>query len=244
METGRGLLLVDGLDEVPAAEREEARRWLSTLLDRYPQTRCLATVRPNAVDKDWLRTDRFVELTLLPMSDEDIRAFVRTWHKAARVECEQFYDTRRGGEEKELLASLEGDLLQQLEQNTALRDLARTPLLGVLRAALRAPRLTGLVLGIDSLDDLAALTPNPRIEYLRITGLRDYTHMGLLRRTFPRLRKLAAGLVGDGSRALDLRDLGEKPDLDLDFWGDVPARIIGAEAFGDRPWASGALSPD
>ncbi|MGW7714689.1 NACHT domain-containing protein [Streptomyces chartreusis] len=140
MEAGRGLLLVDGLDEVPAAEREEARRWLSTLLDRYPRTRCLATVRPNAVDKDWLKEERFVELTLLPMSDEDIRTFVRAWHNAARLECDHFYDARRSGEEKQLLASLEEDLLHQLEQNTALRDLARTPLLCAVICALHRRR--------------------------------------------------------------------------------------------------------
>ncbi|WP_053198002.1 serine protease [Streptomyces viridochromogenes] len=140
MEAGRGLLLVDGLDEVPAAEREEARRWLSTLLDRYPRTRCLATVRPNAVDKDWLKAEHFVELTLLPMSDEDIRTFVRAWHKAARLECDHFYDTRRSGEEKQLLASLEEDLLHQLEQNNALRDLARTPLLCAVICALHRRR--------------------------------------------------------------------------------------------------------
>lgn len=132
LEARRGLLLVDGLDEVPAVEREEARRWLASLLDRYPGTRCLATVRPNAVDKNWLDADRFDELTLLPMSDADIRAFVEAWHDAARIEC--------GHSEDELLTSLEQDLAHQLERNTALRDLARTPLLAAVICALHRRR--------------------------------------------------------------------------------------------------------
>jgi hypothetical protein len=132
LEARRGLLLVDGLDEVPEQERKEARRWLAAFLDRYPGTRCLATVRPNAVDKNWLDGERFTELTLLPMSDTDIQAFIKAWHDAARVEC--------GHSDDELLTSLEHDLAHQLERNTALRDLARTPLLCAVICALHRRR--------------------------------------------------------------------------------------------------------
>ncbi|KUN93213.1 NACHT domain-containing protein [Streptomyces caeruleatus] len=140
LEAGRALLLVDGLDEVPPGEREKARDWLSRLLARYPDTRCLATVRPDAVEKDWLRAEGFTELTLLPMSDEDVQAFVSAWHNAARLESEYVYDVRRCGDEKDLLSSLEHDLAHQLEQNTALRDLARTPLLCAVICALHRRR--------------------------------------------------------------------------------------------------------
>jgi hypothetical protein len=140
LEARRGLLLVDGLDEVPGPEREEARRWLSALLDRYAFTRCLATVRPNAVEKDWLAQEGFAELTLLPMSDEDITTFVGAWHDAARLECDHLYDTRRGGDERELLTALEHDLIHQLGQNAALRDMARTPLLCAVICALHRRR--------------------------------------------------------------------------------------------------------
>jgi hypothetical protein len=140
LEAGRGLLLVDGLDEVPERERKEARRWLTALLDRYPRTRCLATVRPNAVSSDWLAQDGFDELTLLPMSDDDIRAFVRAWHDAARLECDHLYDIRRGGDERELLTTLEQGLVHQLDENAALSDLARTPLLCAVICALHRRR--------------------------------------------------------------------------------------------------------
>ncbi|NUP19908.1 MAG: NACHT domain-containing protein [Streptomyces sp.] len=140
LEAGRGLLLIDGLDEVPPLEREKARRWLSALLERYPDTRCLAAVRPDAVEKDWLGAEGFAELTLLPMSDEDIHAFVTAWHNAARLECEHAYDVRRCGDEKELLTSLEQELAHQLRQNPALRDVARTPLLCAVICALHRRR--------------------------------------------------------------------------------------------------------
>ncbi|MEU9863554.1 NACHT domain-containing protein [Streptomyces sp. NPDC047971] len=116
---GRGLLLVDGLDEVPQEDREAAYAWLSGLLARYPRTRCVATVRPLAVEPAWLAAEGFEELTLLPMRDPDIQAFVTAWHDAAGLD----------GEDADVLKELAQDLLQQFRHNPTLSDLARTPLL-------------------------------------------------------------------------------------------------------------------
>ncbi|XIE79009.1 NACHT domain-containing NTPase [Streptomyces sp. SBR177] len=88
LAAGRALLLVDGLDEVTQDDRDEAHRWLGGLLARYPQTRCVATVRPHAVAPDWLGGERFEELTLLPLRGEDIQAFVTAWHDAARLDAD------------------------------------------------------------------------------------------------------------------------------------------------------------
>ncbi|MGP2438254.1 NACHT domain-containing protein [Streptomyces sp. JW3] len=126
LEAGRALLLVDGLDEVPGADREEAHRWLSALLARYPRTSCVVTVRPLAVEPDWLAQARFEELRLLPMRDEDIQTFVSLWHRAARLE----------DDDHALLAELEQDLSRQFRHSSALRDLARTPLLCAVICAL------------------------------------------------------------------------------------------------------------
>ncbi|MFB7238770.1 NACHT domain-containing protein [Streptomyces sp. NPDC056269] len=127
---GRALLLVDGLDEVPHEDREAAHAWLSGLLARFPRTRCVATVRPLAVEPEWLAGDGFEELTLLPMRDQDIQAFVTAWHDAARLD----------GEDSESLTGLEQDLLQQFRHNPTLSDLARTPLLCAVICALHRLR--------------------------------------------------------------------------------------------------------
>ncbi|WP_433399329.1 NACHT domain-containing protein [Streptomyces sp. CA-146814] len=131
LESGRVLLLVDGLDEVPPEDREQAHDWLSQLLRRYPETRCVATVRPLAVEPDWLRSEGFTELRLLPMRNEDIQAFVASWHRAARL-SEQ--------DDAERLDELERDLSRQFDQNPTLRDLARTPLLCAVICALHRRR--------------------------------------------------------------------------------------------------------
>ncbi|MEV1048992.1 NACHT domain-containing protein [Streptomyces sp. NPDC049916] len=127
LASGRALLLADGLDEVPPEDREQAHTWLARLLARYPDTRCVATVRPLAVEPDWLRSEGFTELRLLPMRTEDIQAFVASWHRAARLSGED--GTQR-------LDVLERDLSHQFDQNPTLRDLARTPLLCAVICAL------------------------------------------------------------------------------------------------------------
>ncbi|MBT1098368.1 NACHT domain-containing protein [Streptomyces sp. Tu102] len=128
LESGRALLLVDGLDEVPYEDREEAHRWLSSLLKRYPGTRCLATVRPLAVAPEWLESEDFAELRLLPMRDEDIREFVANWHRADRLN------------DPHATQELEESLYRQLADNPTLRDLARTPLLCAVICALHRSR--------------------------------------------------------------------------------------------------------
>ncbi|OKI46718.1 serine protease [Streptomyces sp. TSRI0281] len=131
LESGRALLLVDGLDEVPPEDREQAHSWLSQLLRRYPDTRCVTTVRPLAVEPDWLYSEGFEELRLLAMRDEDIQAFVASWHRAARLTEE---------DDRERLDELEGDLSRQFDRNPGLRELARTPLLCAVICALHRRR--------------------------------------------------------------------------------------------------------
>ncbi|MFI1014112.1 NACHT domain-containing protein [Streptomyces sp. NPDC020965] len=128
--SGRALLLVDGLDEVPYDDREEAHRWLSSLLRRYPRTRCVATVRPLAVPPDWLESEGFEELSLLPMREGDIQAFIAAWYAAARLD----------DDDHETLRERQRDLVQQFALSPALRDLARTPLLCAVICALHRRR--------------------------------------------------------------------------------------------------------
>ncbi|WLW53162.1 NACHT domain-containing protein [Streptomyces sp. YU58] len=140
LESGRALLLVDGMDEVPPAEREEARRRLADLLAMYPHNRCLVTVRPLAVAADWLGSEGFEELRLLPMRDEDVLAFSRAWHAAARLECKDFRDTHRAAAEEKNLHALERALERELARNPALLRLSRTPLLAAVVCALHRRR--------------------------------------------------------------------------------------------------------
>jgi hypothetical protein len=130
LDAGRALLLVDGLDEVPQEDREEARQWLGQLLSAYGSNLCLVTVRPLAVEEHWLSREGFQELHLLPMRDTDIEAFVHAWHDTAR------HEASTSAEELRQLSELEASLKARFTSTPALRNLARTPLLCAVICAL------------------------------------------------------------------------------------------------------------
>ncbi|MER7947776.1 NACHT domain-containing protein [Streptomyces sp. NPDC096079] len=90
LTAGRGVILVDGIDEIPEAERGRAREWLRGLLDTYEGNRWLVTSRPTAVRDDWLAADGFTELTLSPMTRTGVTTFVRRWHRAAGPDAEPY----------------------------------------------------------------------------------------------------------------------------------------------------------
>ncbi|MGW3240402.1 NACHT domain-containing protein [Streptomyces olivaceus] len=136
---GRGLVLVDGLDEIPAADRHRARDWLLALVSAFPGNRWLLTSRPTAVRPDWLAAEGFRELALTPMRRADVTTFVRRWHAAARA------------------PEYEADLLDALRTKRDLARLATNPLMCGLICALHRERRGYLPTGRKELYD-AALT--------------------------------------------------------------------------------------
>ncbi|MET9652098.1 NACHT domain-containing protein [Streptomyces sp. NPDC006460] len=139
LAAGRGLILVDGIDEVPEAERGRARGWLRDLLDAYEGNRWLVTSRPTAVREDWLTPDGFTELTLSPMSRAEVTAFVRRWHDAAGPDA----------------APYEQPLLDALRTTAHVAQLATNPLMCGLICALHRDRRGFLPRGRKALYEAA-----------------------------------------------------------------------------------------
>ena len=130
LRSGQAVVLVDGIDEVPAERRDEVRRWLADLTAGFPEVRYVVTTRPFAVDIAWLRDDGFATDDLLPMSLRGIDDFLGRWHEAARR-------THAGDDEmREWLDESRRRLAKLLETTTELRRLAGSPLLCGLICAL------------------------------------------------------------------------------------------------------------
>ncbi|MFF1693019.1 NACHT domain-containing protein [Streptomyces sp. NPDC058257] len=138
LSAGRGLLLIDGMDEVPDQERERTRRWLFDLLTAYPGNLWLVTSRPSAVREDWLGAEDFTDLTLSRMSRENITVFIRRWHEAAGA------DTAMGE-----------TLLNAVRTKQDLGRLATNPLMCALICALHRERRGFLPRGRKALYDAA-----------------------------------------------------------------------------------------
>ncbi|MFJ6433897.1 NACHT domain-containing protein [Streptomyces sp. NPDC091416] len=133
LASGRALILVDGLDEVPAKLRERTSTWLRELLSAYGRSRVIVTTRPNAVPNSWLQQLGFRELTVRPMTRTDVGVFVTRWHSAAKASASN----------EELRAHLDTLETQLRDKVRAKRDLAlltTTPLLCALVCALHRDR--------------------------------------------------------------------------------------------------------
>ncbi|AZS73402.1 ATP-binding protein [Streptomyces lydicus] len=145
LTSGRALLLVDGLDEIPDRERELTRRWLRDLTDAFPDNLWLVTSRPSAVRDDWLAADGFGELTLSAMSRTEVAAFIGRWHDAARCDAE----------DPERLDAYEQSLLAAVLTKQDLARLATNPLMCGLICALHRDRRGYLPTGRKELYDAA-----------------------------------------------------------------------------------------
>ncbi|MEU6822923.1 NACHT domain-containing protein [Streptomyces atriruber] len=86
LRAGRGVLLVDGIDEISEERRKDAKRWLRDLTRTFPGNLWLVTTRPSAVPDKWLDTTDFAELSLSPMTYDDVATFAHRWHRAAGVD--------------------------------------------------------------------------------------------------------------------------------------------------------------
>ncbi|WP_425832378.1 NACHT domain-containing protein [Streptomyces fractus] len=135
----RALVLVDGLDEIPTADRHRVRDWLLALVDAHPGNRWLLTSRPTAVRPEWLADSGFREVLLPPMRSADVATFVHRWHTAADA------------------LPYEAALLDSLRTKRDLARLATNPLMCGLICALHRERRGYLPTGRKELYD-AALT--------------------------------------------------------------------------------------
>ncbi|WP_101389436.1 NACHT domain-containing NTPase [Streptomyces sp. TLI_146] len=189
LEDGRGLLLVDGIDEIPDAERAHTRAWLGELIEAYPGNRWLVTSRPSAVGEDWLGDEGFTELTLCPMSPADVAAFVRRWHTAART----------GTDDDGELTAYESQLLEAVRAKPDLGRLATNPLMCGLICALHRDRRGFLPYGRKDLYDAALsmlLIRRDRERDMRVPERRQEPQIQLL-------QQLAYWLIRNGRTEMD-----------------------------------------
>lgn len=134
---GRGIVLVDGVDELPQTQREAARRWLRDLMSDFPESRYVVTTRPGAAQETWLEADGFVSAELQPLTDDDVGSFIHHWHEAVRSEIADEAELER-------LDTYEHELTRKVLGQRHLRAIAATPLLCALLCALYRDRHTSL----------------------------------------------------------------------------------------------------
>jgi formylglycine-generating enzyme required for sulfatase activity len=128
-----GLLLLDGLDEVPEADdrREQVKGAVKGFAAIFPKVRVLVTSRTYAYQKQAWKLEGFAEAVLAPFGRGQIRRFVERWYA--------YVGTVRGLPKDDA----EGRAVQlnrAIDGSTRLAELASRPLLLTLMASLHAWR--------------------------------------------------------------------------------------------------------
>ncbi|MFI6626902.1 NACHT domain-containing protein [Streptomyces sp. NPDC050528] len=185
LTAGRALVLVDGLDEIPSADRHRTRDWLQSLISAYPGNNWLLTSRPTAVRPDWLASEGFRELTLAPMRRPEVKTFVERWHAAARA------------------PEYEGPLLDSLRTKRDLARLATNPLMCGLMCALHRERRGYLPTDRKELYDAALTMLLARRDRERGMGALEGSELGE-EAQLEILQRLAYALVLSGRTEMDV----------------------------------------
>ncbi|XVV08993.1 NACHT domain-containing protein [Actinoplanes sp. CA-131856] len=133
LRSGRGVVLVDGIDELPDDRRVHARRWISELIAAFPRARYVVTSRPGAVPAEWLGGDDFRVVELAPMDRQSVTVFVERWHRA-------MLEQTRTLEQRESILDYQRRLLRAIDRNRHLRQIVAYPLLCALTCALHKDR--------------------------------------------------------------------------------------------------------
>ncbi len=131
-ENPGGMILLDGLDEVPAAgeRRTHLLQAIRALVEELPaSTRFMLTARPYAYTDPGWRLSGFTPLFLTPFDEGQRSQFIHGWYRAARE--------RFGLREQDLKLRVP-DMVERVENREHLRELARRPLLLTLIATLHA----------------------------------------------------------------------------------------------------------
>lgn len=118
-----GMLLLDGLDEVPDAHawREQLRQEILNFAADFRQVRILVTGRPYAYDKPEWQLPGFERVELLDFNEAQMFAYVdRRYALMAGSDS---------GLDQAQAAAYAQELKQQIQERQALRDLAARPLL-------------------------------------------------------------------------------------------------------------------
>jgi Leucine-rich repeat (LRR) protein len=134
LREGGGLVLLDGVDEVPGQHRAELERAIEAIVRAYPGNYFLVSTRPAAVKENWLGRLEFREARVNPMSELDRSRFIDRWHEAVGRELERL------GRPSDALPAIAARLKETLAESPSIARLATNPLLCAMICALHRDR--------------------------------------------------------------------------------------------------------
>ncbi len=143
LNRGQALILIDGVDELPRQKRQDFFKALKELVRDFSEATYIVTSRPSGLKnlqgeewqdwEEWVEAQKFVNLTLEPMSSSNVEEFVMRWHHSL------LKNEKPGSQLADPVQTAE-NLKRQLNQRSELRRLASTPLLCAMICSLHLER--------------------------------------------------------------------------------------------------------
>ncbi|WP_198041287.1 NACHT domain-containing protein [Delftia sp. HK171] len=135
------LLIIDGVDEIPAAKREDFFDWINELSHSFEDAVIVVSSRPAALDAEKnsstlakrLGRLKFESLTLEPMSLHDSENLISHWHTAVGRDLQ-------GEEVQKKLEQYDLSLRKSIRERPAIASLASNPLMCAMICALNWDR--------------------------------------------------------------------------------------------------------
>jgi hypothetical protein len=217
--SGRALVLIDGIDEVPESNRTQVRQWLKDLVGAYGESRFVVSSRPYAIDAAWQDLEGFGEAYLQPMELPDIYAFIDHWHSAVQHELAE-------GGESENLEEVAENLKQVVRSTRAIRNLASTPVLCAMLCALHRDRRQHLPADRIELYEAGCQMLLERRDLERRIELRDYPNLSY-RQKLALLQDLAYYLLVNGWSMAQAERVDERLALKLEDMANLPPEASG-----------------
>ncbi|PPT10825.1 rRNA small subunit methyltransferase I [Geitlerinema sp. FC II] len=117
LETGRAVILLDGLDEVAnETKRYEVVQRIENFLEKYHKNYAIITSRPAGYKRDFLRTETFPHYWLQPFNYEQLEEFINKWYDS-QVSDPDYRQWRKKS------------LREAVNENNRIKSLACNPLL-------------------------------------------------------------------------------------------------------------------
>ena len=135
LRNGLGLVMLDGIDEVPPKHRDALHTQIRALVNEYPESMFVLTTRPLTEGAPpWIEELGFTRASVSPMSAADREACIDKWHDAVAAELDLL---GRGGAD---LGPTREKLKAALRDAPEIARLATNPLLCAMICALHRSR--------------------------------------------------------------------------------------------------------
>jgi predicted NACHT family NTPase len=131
LNSGRALVIFDGIDELPNVSRAEVRRRMLSIINLYPKNVYIATTRPSAVPTGWLSTADFYEVRVDSLTADERNELILKWYSS--LEATGLYETTR-------LDGTARKLIAEIASVPAIAQIAVNPLLCAMTCALNIDR--------------------------------------------------------------------------------------------------------